>query len=269
MSTSEKVDIDYDRLKAFLEGLYYVYARRELVYPDPLYFLYDYEDIRDREIVGLIASSLAYGRVAQIMKSVERVLSCLGSRPYEFLLKHGNEEIVPDRFQHRFTASSDMNNLLQNIRTILATYGSLQALLSMCLSSQPDFLSALDAFTSHLSVNTRPQAFPLIPSPAKGSPAKRLFLYLRWLIRSDSVDPGGWNIISPSQLLVPCDTHMHRIASHLGLTSIHQPSLKAAQEITSAFSVMSPEDPAKYDFVLTRFGIRTGLPKSYAYSVVK
>ena len=92
----------------------YVYARRELINPDPLYFLYDYDDVKDREIVGLIASSLAYGRVAQIMKSVDRVLSCLGESPREFLLKNSDDEILPDSFKHRFTTAEDMNVLLKN-----------------------------------------------------------------------------------------------------------------------------------------------------------
>ena len=90
------------KLKSFLEGLYYVYARRELINPDPLYFLYDYE-ISDREITGLIASSLAYGRVSQIMKSVKFVLDRLTEHPHKFLLTCKNFDIIPENFKHRFT----------------------------------------------------------------------------------------------------------------------------------------------------------------------
>ena len=111
-----------EKLKSFLEGLYYIYQRRELINPDPLYFLYDYEDVKDLEIAGLIASSLAYGRVAQIMKSVKKVLDCLTNKPHEFLINNKNFEIVPENFKHRFTTSEDINNLLFNISEILKKY---------------------------------------------------------------------------------------------------------------------------------------------------
>ena len=265
-----KPELDYKKLKAFLEGLYYVYARRELVYPDPLWFLYKYEDIRDREIVGLIASSLAYGRVSQIMKSVEGVLSCLGSRPREFLLKNGDSDIVPSSFKHRFTTSYDMNNFLRNIREAIIKYDTIENLLASNLeTSGGELIPALDKFSQFLTRFSKPKSFPLVSSPAKGSPAKRLFLFLRWLIRSDSIDPSGWNILLPSQLFIPCDTHILQIALHLGLCSTPTPNFNTASLITSHFSAISPLDPTKYDFVLTRFGIRAGLPTSYTYSLVK
>ncbi len=252
--------LDKKKLKAFLEGMYYVYARRELVYPDPLWYLYKYEDIRDREIVGLIASSLAYGRVAQIMKSVDRVLSCLGSRPREFLLRNGDSDIVPSSFKHRFTTSYDMNNFLRNIRRIVMKYDSVENFAIECKEmNEGEKLLGLDKFSAGLSENSSPHSFPLISSPSTGSAAKRLFLYLRWFIRTDSVDPGGWNFLSPANLLIPCDTHMHRISLILHLTSRPSPDFRAVQQITSAFRELCPSDPIKYDFALTRFGIRSGL----------
>ena len=273
----DKIEIDYKKLKAFLEGLYYVYARRELVYPDPLWYLYKYDDIRDREIVGLIASSLAYGRVAQIMKSVDRVLSCLGSKPREFLLKNGDTDIVPSSFKHRFTTSYDMNNFLRNIREAIIEYDSIENLLisnlpedvSKLAGSDKKIFEALDKFSGFLTRGAKPRSFPLMTSPLKGSVSKRAYLYLRWLIRSDSVDPGGWTAFTPSQLLIPCDTHILTIAQHLGFIHTSHTSIKSALDISARFSSISPHDPAKYDFILTRFGLRSGLPSSYTYSIVK
>ena len=253
-------EFDQKKLKAFLEGIYYVYARRELVYPDPLWYLYKYDDVKDREIVGLIASSLAYGRVAQIMKSVERVLACLGTRPREFLLKHGDTDIVPSSFKHRFTTSADMNNFLKNIREVIMNYDTVENFAKECVnSSGGELISGLDKFAGELSKNRANGSFPLMSEPKCGSACKRLFLLLRWLIRSDDVDPGGWTFLPPSSLLLPCDTHMHQIAITLRLTSRPSPDIKTVQQITSSFSKISPHDPAKYDFPLTRFGIRTGL----------
>ena len=249
-----------EKLKSFLEGLYYIYQRRELINPDPLYFLYSYNDIRDLEIVGLVASSLAYGRVAQIMKSTGKILDCLTDKPYKFLLNNKNFEIVPETFKHRFTTSYDVNNLLANISEIIREYENLENFLNECMKlSFHDLLLALNKFSERLSQNKKPEAFSLVTAPKDGSACKRLFLYLKWLVRSDDVDPGGWKILSPSQLIVPTDTHMHNIAKKLNFTKRKNADLKTAIEITEGFKKICPEDPAKYDFVLTRFGIRSGL----------
>ena len=249
--------MDTDRLRSFLEGMYYVYARRELIYPDPLHFVYKYEDLRDREVVGLISSSLAYGRVGQIMKSSEEVLSCLGSMPREFLLKHVDEDIVPSSFKHRFTTSVDMNNYLRNISGVLREYGNIETFMSECLKgSNGDLLSSLDKFASRLSRNKAAGSFSLMTAPKDGSACKRLFMYLRWFVRNDDVDPGGWNIIKPCKLLVPLDTHLLHLSKLLKLTTSHSHNLKTAIYISTAFSNINPIDPIKYDFSLARLGIR-------------
>ena len=244
-------------LKAFLEGLYYVYARREIINPDPLYFLYSYHDVRDIEVVGLIASSLAYGRVSQIMKSVERVLSYLGNEPHKFLTDNERFDVVPESFKHRFTTAYDMNNFLSNIASVIREYESIEGFMSECLrESDGNLFSCLDIFSERLMMNRKPESFSLITAPKDGSACKRLFLFLKWLIRHDDVDPGGWEVLRPCDLIVPTDTHMHRISRQLGLTKRKNADLKCAVEITNGFREICPEDPAKYDFVLTRFGIR-------------
>jgi uncharacterized protein (TIGR02757 family) len=98
---------------------------------------------------------------------------------------------------------------------------------------------------------------------ARGASAlKRWMMFLRWMVRSDEVDPGGWDGLPASALVVPLDTHMYQIASGRGFTSRKQANLKAALEITEHFRQINPEDPVKYDFVLTRFGIRAELDRN-------
>ena len=99
----------------------------------------------------------------------------------------------------------------------------------------------------------------LLPSPADGSACKRLFLYIKWMSRRDAVDPGGWAGVPPSSLMMPVDTHIFRIGRTLGFTSRSQADLRACREITQAFAAICPEDPTKYDFCLSRFGIRSDL----------
>ena len=102
----------------------------------------------------------------------------------------------------------------------------------------------------------------LITPPEKGSACKRFNLFLRWMVRCDSVDPGGWKCIDKKDLLVPVDTHMFDIATRLGFTHRRYGDLKAALEITAGFARYCPEDPVKFDFSLTRLGIHPDLDKS-------
>ena len=245
--------------RRIFEKIYADYNKRVYVSPDPLQFLYDYEKIRDREVVGLIASSLAYGRVAQILKSVGRVLDCLGDAPAEFLKKVERKDLEEklEGFVHRFTDSSDMVDFLCCIGNVLNTYGSVENLFLSHYKGET--WQAMRGFTtSFLDCGGRGATF-MMPDPAKGSACKRLALYLRWMVRSDDVDPGGWNKIDPGALLIPLDTHMFNICTTLGLCSRKSADGRSAIEITEAFKRVCPEDPVRYDFALTRFGIRNDM----------
>jgi len=82
-----------------------------------------------------------------------------------------------------------------------------------------------------------------------------LNLYLRWMVRRDNVDPGGWIGVSSSKLIIPLDTHMYRISLKLGFTERKQADIRTAMEITSALKKFDRDDPVKYDFALTRLGM--------------
>jgi uncharacterized protein (TIGR02757 family) len=234
------------------------YHRAEFISPDPLEFLYRYEDPRDQEIVGLLASSLAYGRVSQIIRSVDGVLKKIGSSPRVFL-DVADEAVLRDTFRgfkHRFTTDSELVDLLLGIQGAIRRYGSLKACFLAGMSQGDETtIPALSAFTREINIRTAEQYSSLIPQPTKKSACKRLHLFLRWMIRSDVIDPGVWTGVSPAKLIIPLDTHMHRICGLLGMTSRTQADMKTAQEITEGFRKISPEDPVRYDFALTRLGI--------------
>jgi len=246
--------------RSLLEGLYEKYNRRRYVHPDPLEFLYRYEDVGDREIAGLMASVLAYGRVGQILKSVARVLDPMGPSPRRFVERStpGSLRREYGGFKHRFTTGEEMADLLGSLREILREHGSLEAcFLAGCRLDHSNVLKGLEAFAGRLNAPcSRSRRSILVPSPGKGSACKRLNLFLRWMVRRDRVDPGGWTAVSPRQLVVPLDVHLHRISRLLGLTRRRSADLKAALEITQAFRSVAPDDPVRYDFALTRFGIR-------------
>lgn len=242
-----------------LDELYVRHNRREFVHPDPLEFLYDYPDVGDREIAGLVASSLAYGRVAQILKSVSSVLERMQPSPSIFLRRASRESLLETfaDFKHRFTTGEDMAMLLFGIKRVIERNGSLQACFTAYLNDGDDTIfSALSAFVKELSAQDNGRRNSLLPLPMRGSACKRLHLFLRWMVRKDDVDPGGWDNVPTSKLIVPLDTHMHRICLALKLTQRKQADMRTAAEITAAFRTIAPEDPVRYDFALTRLGIR-------------
>jgi uncharacterized protein (TIGR02757 family) len=96
----------------------------------------------------------------------------------------------------------------------------------------------------------------LVPDARRGGACKRLHLYLRWMVRRDRVDPGDWDALGPEDLIVPLDTHMHRVGRKLGALGRKSCDGRAARELTDAFARLCPEDPVRYDFALTRWGIR-------------
>ena len=244
--------------KPRLDRLYRQYNRRKYVSPDPLQFLYDYPDIKDREIAALIASSLAYGRVAQILKSVGGVLTLMQPTPHAFLANSTPRALRRQlaTFKHRFTTGEDLASLLIGIRRLISKHGSLnEAFLSGITETDTSILPALEQFV--LAINCRGNY--LIPCPSRGSACKRLNLFLRWMVRKDAVDPGGWSGIQRSSLIVPLDTHMAKIGRALELTCRKSADMKMALEITDSFRKIAPGDPTKYDFALTRFGIRADL----------
>lgn len=249
---------DGEEIVRFLEALYARFNRRQMVHPDPLEFLYGYWDPRDRELVGLVAAALAYGRVAQILKSVGDILARLGPRPRQTVMEVESSDLenLMGGFRHRFTTGMELAGLLKGAARIIREHGSLGDCLSYHLRpGDCTILPALCAWIAELDSASLGIASKVLASPSRGSSCKRLHLYLRWMVRRDQVDPGGWDGISPSLLVVPLDVHMHRVGVTLGFTQRKQADLLTAMEITDGFRSICFEDPVKYDFVLTRPGI--------------
>ncbi len=261
-------------LKRELDKLYLEYNHRKFVHPDPLEFLYNYNNIEDREIVGLVASALAYGRVIQILKSVSLVLSKMIPYPSVFIRKSSPDLICNSfkDFKHRFTTGGELCCLLTGIKNTLEKYGSLNNCFLEGLrikgktwkktgeidqegSREETILPAALYFLKNLNTFAGIKCNSLMPSPTGGSAFKRLNLYLRWMVRKDNVDPGGWTGIPASRLIIPLDTHIYRISVKLGFTRRKQADIKTAIEITNTLKEFDKNDPVKYDFVLTRLGM--------------
>jgi len=241
-----------------LEALYARLNRRQFISPDPMQFLLDFPDVNDREVVGMVAAALAFGNVRQILRSVSAVLDRMPS-PARYI-ENVNQRRLEGTFagfRHRYATAAELVDLLSGIKRTREKYGTLEAaFLAGRGRGDETLLPALDAFVCELGSHGRLAKNYLLPRPGRGSACKRLHLFLRWMVRHDEVDPGGWSGVSPAALIVPLDTHMHRISRALGLTRRRSGDIRTALEVTEAFRTMAPLDPVRYDFALTRLGIR-------------
>jgi len=254
------VDKKNTQLKNVLERLYAKYNHRELIAPDPLQFVYRYSEPRDMEIAALLAATLAYGRVAQIEKSVTSLLQFMGKNPFKFILnfsKSKTDGLL--NFKHRFTTGEHLASFFLLLKNVLTEFGSIEMFFAKEYHpSDPNIIPALSKFSDNLlsmHVKNSKGLKYLLPNPKDGSACKRLNLFLRWMVRKDDVDPGLWKSVDKSKLIVPVDVHMGRLCKLLGLYRRKTISIAAAVEITENFRSIEPSDPVKYDFALSRVGI--------------
>lgn len=250
--------------KPALQKLYARYNRHELIKPDPLQFVYRYTEPADMEIAGLLAAVLAYGRVAQIEKSLDSLLGVMSPGPRRFTeTMNSSKRRLLQGFKHRFNTGSDIADLLEVLKDVLAQHGSIENFFARAYrDDHENILPALSAFCGQLLELHRrrrgsvARSFAyLLPRPESKSACKRLNLYLRWMVRDDDVDAGLWKSIDKAKLIVPVDVHMGRLCRILGFYDNKTVSLSAALQITAGFAALEPFDPAKYDFALSRIGI--------------
>lgn len=247
-------------LGARLEALYERYNRPEYIGSDPLKFVLKYQDPADREIAALIASACAFGNVTHICQNVSRALRLMEGQPASWLKSLPEADIYGQfrGWRHRWATGEEMANLLCAARGVILEYGSIGA--AWAASIRPSDLDSHDTLVrwiSLLDAHGLTLDNSLISRPERHSACKRLHLLLRWMVRCDGVDPGGW-ADSPARLLVPIDVHMLRISRALRFTRRRSADAKTMREVTSRFRRVRPDDPVRYDFSLTRLPISEG-----------
>lgn len=253
-----------------------LYASRSMLHlaNDPLSFCHRYVDPLDREVAAVIASSFAYGGIKIILRTLETIFAELGTSPRRFVERFDPSSGLKTfcRFKHRFNDGRDLCALLWAIRRMIEEAGSVENFFLLGHERQAeDITDTLNRYTAavlrldYSPVFGQPTApygsyFPfLFPAPASGSACKRLCMFLRWAVRpADGIDLGIWQGVSPSQLIIPVDTHVQRISGYLGFTRRRSADWRMAREITAHLRRLDPRDPVRYDFSLAHLGISEG-----------
>jgi len=238
---------------------------------DPLGLVHRYEEPRQQEVVGLYCAAMAYGRVSLFLPILEELLARLGPRPRERSIElarsdPGDALDLTEGLSYRMTRPRDLAELVRLTGAAADRRGGLEALFREGDDPrEPDLALALARFRDAL-LERAPRDIERgrrglerhLPDVKKGSAAKRLWLYLRWMVRRDSVDLGAWPRVDRARLLIPLDAHVFRFARALGLTKRSSPDLKAAREVTAWLKTLDPRDPVRYDFHLCHLGMEEG-----------
>jgi uncharacterized protein (TIGR02757 family) len=244
-------------LKELLEERTEFYNRPEFIETDPIQIPHFFSKPEDIEIAGFLTATLSWGLRKTIIRKSRELMSLMDNSPYHFVLSSaGNDFKRFERFCHRTFNTTDTLYFLYSLKNIYQHHGGL------CKLFEEGFAvhnNAKVALTHFRKVFLEPE-YPLrtvkhVPDVSKGSSAKRLNMFLRWMVRKDTkgVDFGIWNSINPAWLSIPLDLHTGRTARQLGILSRKYDDWQAVEELTSVLRNFDPVDPVKYDFAL--FGI--------------
>lgn len=241
-------------LKDFLDKKAEQYNSPNFIETDPIQIPHQFTNKEDIEIIGLLVSTIAWGNRTSIIKSGKKILEIMQYQPYEFI-KNYSEELAKDlKFVHRTFNAQDLDFFFRSLHNIYSK-GSLEDCFvqsNLSFGAQGRIISFRNTFLETMH-DLRSEKH--ISDPRKNSAAKRLNMFLRWMVRKDNkgVDFGIWDSISMSELNIPLDVHTANIGRKLGLITRTQNDGKTLNEIMDVLREFDPNDPAKYDFAL--FGI--------------
>lgn len=249
-----------DALRDYLERLVARYEQPAFIVDDPIAIPHGFDDPADREIIGLYAALLAWGRRATIMNKMADLCERMRYQPARFVhdFRPGRDAACLDGFKHRTFGTADAVSLTTALSAALKAHGSVEALFARHLAPDAAHVGpAIQGFSASLLGHAAmpPRMRKHLARPGSGSAAKRLAMYLRWMVRPGPVDFGLWTRIRPAQLVLPLDVHSGRQARALGLLGRRQDDWRAVEELTEACRRMAPDDPARYDYAFFGVGV--------------
>ncbi len=250
--------INRAELKEFLDEKVNKYNTIDFIADDPISVPHRYTLKEDIEIAGFLAATIAWGNRKIIVKNGHRMLDLLGESPYDFVMSHDEHQLGKlEGFVHRTFNHSDLIHFVKALKYIYEKKGGLETVFSS-FATKDSVQPAIHHFKNiFFEIPHLPTTTKHISDPLNGSAAKKINMYLRWLVRADKkgVDFGLWKSIKPSQLSCPLDVHSGNIARKLGLLTRTQNDARAVAELDVALRLLDKKDPVKYDFALFGLGI--------------
>ena len=252
------IELSFSELKSFVDEKVLQYNNAKFIESDPIQVPHQFNKKEDIEIAGFLTATIAWGNRKSIIANAKKMMQSMDQAPYDFVINHQDNDLkklLP--FIHRTFNGEDFIQFVESLKHIYQNHNGLEAVFSKYAqndSLQPSISKFKSLFfeIEHLS---RTQKH--ISDPLKNSAAKRINMYLRWMVRQDpsGVDFGIWKSLSPSQLSCPLDVHSGNVARKLGLLQRKQNDAKALEELDKNLRKLDPTDPVKYDFALFGLGV--------------
>jgi uncharacterized protein (TIGR02757 family) len=254
---------DLKDIKNFLDENYLKYNKPAFIENDPVSIPHLFSKKEDIEIAGLLAATIAWGNRKSIIVNANKLMKWMDLDPHDFILNHSKGDLkIFEKFVHRTFNGKDCIFFIQSLANIYREHGGLENTFK-----GTDLKERIIHFRKiFLEIKHLKRSEKHVSDPASGSAAKRLCMFLRWMVRKDNkgVDFGIWKSISPSELCLPLDVHTGNVSRALGLLQRKQNDWKAVEEITSVLREFDKNDPVKYDFALFGLGVDKVLDFSQA-----
>ncbi|CVK16624.1 TIGR02757 family protein [Apibacter mensalis] len=248
-------------LKPFLDQKVEQYNTINFIETDPIQIPHQFNKKEDIEISGFLTASIAWGNRKSIIKNAGRIMQFLDYSPYDFILNHTTQDLKRmEGSVHRTFNSLDLFFFIKSLQNIYKNHQGLEQVFS-AKKEEKDTYFLIERFRERFfEIEHLQRTQKHISSPAKNSSAKRINMFLRWMVRKDSkqVDFGLWNSISPAQLVCPLDVHSGNVARTLKLLTRNQNDWKSASYLMKNLKALDAEDPVKYDFALFGLGVFEG-----------
>ncbi len=253
-----------ENLKQLLDQKYYEYSRSDFIAEDPIQIPKMFSVKEDIEIAGFLSASIAWGNRKSIIKNAKYLIALMDNSPYDFIMNFKESDLeVFNGFKHRTFNGIDAKFFMKSLQNIYQNHKGLEQVFLTGFKKEQSIKFALSYFRKiFFSVEFPERTSKHIANVDKNSAAKRLNMFLRWMVRKDhsEIDFGLWNLPKHS-LILPLDVHTANVSRNLGLLFRKQNDWKAVEEVTQSLKKFDPQDPVKYDFALFGMGINEGLKK--------
>ena len=248
-------------LKEFLDEKVELYNRPAFIESDPISIPHQYTVKEDIEISGFLAATIAWGNRKMILRNANRMMEIIDNSPFDFVMNSENSDFEKiENFVHRTFNSTDLIYFLKALKHIYRTRGGLEVVVEENTTESSLQIALHKLYTIFFELPHEKRTERHVSDPFKGSAAKKLNMFLRWMVRRDNhgVDFGIWKNIDPSKLYIPLDIHSGNTARRLGILTRKMDDWKSVEELTEILREFDPSDPVKYDFALFGLGVFEG-----------
>ncbi len=247
-----------NELKDFLDEKVVLYNKPNFITSDPIQIPHLFTQKEDIEIAGFLAATIAWGNRKMIINNAHKMMELMGNSPYDFVMNHKEHHLDSlEGFVHRTFNSTDFTTFIKALQNIYTKHNGLEGVFAKNIENNSLQKSIHEFKKVFFEVVHQPRTQKHVSDPLNGSAAKRINMFLRWMVRNDStgVDLGIWKSISPAALSCPLDVHSGNVARKLGILTRKQNDAKALAELDAQLRLMDATDPVKYDFALFGLGV--------------